>query len=58
MRQNSARRADLDRLGPQEFISFYSYSAKGEFVHAGASARKRRPEASLRGSYLSLKAWP
>jgi hypothetical protein len=36
---------DLDRLGPQEFISYYSYSAKGEFVHAGASARKRRPEA-------------
>jgi hypothetical protein len=36
---------DLDRLGPQEFVSFYSYSAKGEFVHAGALARKRRPEA-------------
>lgn len=36
---------EVNRLGPQEFISFYSYSAKGEFVHAGASARKRRPEA-------------
>jgi hypothetical protein len=36
---------DVSRLGPQEFISYYSYSAKGEFVHAGALARKRGVEA-------------
>jgi hypothetical protein len=34
----------VGRLGPQEFISYYSYSEKGEFVHAGALARKRRVE--------------
>ena len=45
MPQNSARRLDLDRLGPQEFISFYSYSAKGEFVYAGAP----RSQAAARG---------
>lgn len=36
---------DLDRLGPGEFVPLYSYSDKGEFVHAAAFARKRRPEA-------------
>jgi len=36
---------DLDRLGPGEFVALYSYSAQGEFVHAAALARKRRPEA-------------
>ena len=36
---------NLARLGPQEFISYYSYSAKGEFVHPGALARKKRAEA-------------
>ena len=34
-----------NRIGPQEFISYYSYSAKGEFVHPGALARKKPAEA-------------
>ena len=36
---------ELGCLGPQEFISYYSYSVKGEFVHPGALAREKRPEA-------------
>ena len=36
---------ELNRIGPQEFISYYSYSAKGEFVHPGALARKKPAEA-------------
>jgi hypothetical protein len=40
-----SRPLNFDRLGPQEFIPYYSYSANGEFVHAGAVARKPRVEA-------------
>ena len=36
---------DLSRLGPDEFIPLYSYTAHGEFVHAAAFARKRQMEA-------------
>jgi hypothetical protein len=31
---------DANRVGPGEFIAFYSYTAGGKYVHAGAAARK------------------
>jgi hypothetical protein len=36
---------DLNRVGPNEFIPQYSYSASGKFVHAGAAAPTARPGA-------------
>jgi hypothetical protein len=35
---------DLNRVGPNEFIPRFSYTAGGKFVHAGAAAAKPRPE--------------
>lgn len=42
---------ELSRIGPQEFISYYSYTAHGEFVHAGAQAR-RKPAESKYGDHV------
>lgn len=33
---------DLSRVGPNEFLPRYSYSANGKFVHSGAAAPKSR----------------
>jgi hypothetical protein len=37
---------EVSRLGPNEFVPLYSYSAGGKYVHAGAAAPKAKAGAS------------